>query len=227
MLPQRPVGGFPDVSQALPSPNGLLAAGGALTPDWLLAAYARGIFPWFGPDEPILWWSPSPRCVLFSDELHLSRRFRRTLRSRPLRWTMDRCFERVMRACAAPRRDASGTWITSRMLAAYTELHRLGHAHSIEVWDKDLVGGLYGVCIGRMFFAESMFSGQPNGSKYAMHYLTRRLQAAQFPVIDCQVTSPHIQRMGAREISRDRFQALLERQTALPAPDADWWARCD
>lgn len=226
-LPPTPVGCFPDPAEALAQPNGLLAAGGELSVPWLLAAYRRGIFPWFTDEEPVLWWSPAPRCVLFVDRLHLSRRFRRKLRARPLRWTMDRCFERVVERCAQPRGPGDGTWITPSMRRAYAGMHRAGHAHSVEIWDRDLVGGLYGVSIGRMFFAESMFSARTEGSKYALHRLVTKLGAGGFQVIDCQVTSPHLQRMGAEEISRARFEAMLADLNARPAPPADWWASGD
>src|SRR5579885_642162 len=160
---------FPDPSLALRDPNGLLAFGGDLSPQRLLAAYERGIFPWFSEGDPLLWWSPDPRCVFRTDGVHVSRRLARTLRRSPWRLSIDRAFDDVMRGCAAPRGGEPGTWITPDMIAAYTHLHEMGHAHSLEVWDRDeLVGGIYGVGIGRAFSAESMFSHVPDASKTAL-----------------------------------------------------------
>jgi leucyl/phenylalanyl-tRNA--protein transferase len=206
---------FPDPGRSLREPNGLLAVGGDLRPARLLAAYGRGIFPWFEEGQPVLWWCPDPRAVLFPDQIHVSRSLRRTLRRGALRLSWDRAFSRVVHACAAPRSRGAGTWITPDMLAAYTRLHRLGHAHSLECWQgEDLVGGLYGVAIGAVFFGESMFSRVTDASKVALVALA----AAGFELIDCQVPNPHLTRMGAVEIPRREFLALIERGCALPSP---------
>ena len=205
---------FPPVAKALRDPNGLLAAGGTLTPSRLLDAYRRGIFPWYSAGDPILWWSPDPRMALFPEEFRISASFAKVLRNKPHEVRMDICFERVMRACAAPRACTEpgrsgqpGTWIDEQMIAAYCELHSLGHAHSIETWmDGKLSGGLYGVAIGRMFYGESMFSLEPNASKIALAHLCR-----QGPLmIDCQMYTPHLASLGARLIPRDIFIARLE-----------------
>ncbi|ROR32614.1 leucyl/phenylalanyl-tRNA--protein transferase [Inmirania thermothiophila] len=226
MIPWLGTGGgvrFPDVERALAEPNGLLAAGGDLAPATLLAAYRRGIFPWYGPGEPILWWSPDPRLVLFPERLHLGRSLRKRLRSGRYRVSLDRDFAGVVAGCAAPRPGQDGTWITPEMAQAYRRLHALGHAHSVEVWeDGVLVGGLYGVAIGRVFFGESMFSRRPDASKVALACLAARLHRCGFPVIDCQVASAHLLRLGAEPLPRRAFTALLERFCALPAP-ADTW----
>ncbi len=214
---------FPDVSEALEEPNGLLAVGGELSAECLLHAYRRGIFPWYGEAQPVLWWSPDPRMVLFPRELHVSRSLRKTLRRHPYRITMDRCFAEVVAACAAPRRDEAGTWITPEMAAAYRHLHELGFAHSVEAWrDGRLVGGLYGVAIGRVFFGESMFHRERDASKVAFVWLVRSLQARGFGLVDCQVATPHLARLGAREIPRARFIALLDRYCELPGWPAPW-----
>ena len=215
---------FPDPEHALATPNGLLAFGGDLSPQRLIAAYAHGIFPWYSEGDPLLWWSPDPRCVFATDGVHISHSLEKFLRKCAWQWSMDRAFEDVMRACAAPRADQGGTWITADMLAAYTALHRLGHAHSLEVWDGDeLVGGLYGVSIGHMFSAESMFSRRTNASKIALLALARVLRERGFPWIDAQVPNPHLLRMGARTIPRRRFLDELARLALQPTPDA--WPR--
>jgi leucyl/phenylalanyl-tRNA--protein transferase len=213
------------VSSALREPNGLLAAGGDLQPQRLLAAYRQGIFPWFSEGEPILWWSPSPRTVFRTDGVHLSRRDRRTLRG--LGWTAraDTRFADVIEACARmPRPGQDGTWITDAMQAAYRELHRLGHAHSVEVFDDDdnLVGGIYGVAVGRMFFGESMVSLVSGGSKAALAALAHRLHDWGWPLIDAQVENPHLQRLGAECWPRARFIAAIELQTAQPGHVGSW-----
>lgn len=201
---------FPDPATALDNPNGLLAIGGDLSPARLLQAYQLGIFPWFEADQPPLWWSPDPRMVLFPDEIHVSRSMRKFLRQHDYTLRSDSAFADVMRACAGERRGSHGTWITDDMLAAYGQLHRLGHAHSVEVWEGDtLVGGLYGIAQGRMFFGESMFSRRPNVSKLALMDLAARLHAAHYRLIDCQVANPHLESLGARNISRNQFQAFL------------------
>lgn len=191
-------------------PNGLLAAGGDLSPPRLLAAYRLGIFPWYEEGQPILWWSPHPRTVLFPADIHVSRSLHKTLRRQELRVTLDQCFEKVIRACAGPRRDAHGTWITEEMIEAYCQLHRLGYAHSVEVWQQGrLSGGLYGVALGRAFFGESMFSLVSNASKVALVHLAGQLREWDFGFIDCQVESPHLLSMGATSITRHEFQNLL------------------
>jgi leucyl/phenylalanyl-tRNA--protein transferase len=205
-------------------PNGLLAAGRDLDARRLLEAYRQGIFPWYEEGQPVLWWSPDPRMVLHLDELRITRSFAKVLRriARERRWrlTLDRCFERVMRECAAPRDGQPGTWITADIVAAYSELHRSGHAHSVEVWEGDtLLGGLYGVSIGRMFFGESMFSRVPEASKYALVSLAATLRKAGFTVIDCQQKTGHLASFGAREIGRAAFLRLVAEFSALPAPD--------
>ncbi|HHH35934.1 MAG TPA: leucyl/phenylalanyl-tRNA--protein transferase [Gammaproteobacteria bacterium] len=213
---------FPDVTQALREPNGLLAVGGRLSPDCLLRAYRRGIFPWYSEEQPILWWSPDPRMVLFPDELRISRSLRKTLRRGIYRVSVDRAFPEVIAACAAPRRDEPGTWITAEMEAAYCHLHREGWAHSVEVWAGDaLVGGLYGVAIGRVFFGESMFHRRRDASKVALVSLVERLRQWHFALIDCQVASDHLATLGAREIPRAHFIELLDRHCPLPGWPAD------
>ena len=213
---------FPDPRNALVEPNGLLAFGGDLSPQRLIAAYTRGIFPWYSEGDPLLWWSPNPRCVFATDAVHRSHSLAKFLRKSTWQWSMDRAFEDVMRACAAPREDQEGTWITPDMVTAYTNLHLLGYAHSLEVWDEDvLVGGLYGVAVGRMFSAESMFSRRTNASKVALHALAKTLRERGFPLIDAQVSNPHLLRMGAQEISRAQFLVALAGLAAEPAPQ-DW-----
>lgn len=217
---------FPDANLALDEPNGLLAAGGDLAPERLLDAYRHGIFPWFSDDEPILWWSPDPRMVFATDRIHVSTRLRRWLRG--CDWTIraDTAFARVMRACAAPRAKQPGTWITAGMLGAYERLHALGHAHSIEVYAADrLVGGIYGVAIGHVFFGESMFSAATNGSKVALIALCRGLRAWDFPLLDAQVTSPHLSTMGAVEMPRRRFLADVARLCAQDGAPGSWRQR--
>lgn len=201
---------FPDPGAALSWPNGLLAAGGDLAPARLLAAYRRGIFPWYETGQPVLWWCPDPRAVIFPTELHVSRRLRRFLAQGPFEASFDLAFERVVAGCARADRPGIGTWITPEMRTAYLELHGLGHAHSVEIWAGDmLAGGLYGVAVGRAFFAESMFSQVDNASKAAMVFLADELLRRDFAVLDCQLPSPHLARMGAREIPRAEFLDLL------------------
>jgi leucyl/phenylalanyl-tRNA---protein transferase len=203
---------FPDPASALSWPNGLLAAGGDLSPERLLAAYRLGIFPWYEAGQPILWWCPDPRAILFPGELHVARRLRRFLASTPFEASFDRDFAAVLRGCARSEDPGAGTWITPEMSAAYARLHALRHAHSVEVWaHEELVGGLYGVAIGKAFFAESMFSRRPNASKAAMVFLMRELCARDFLMVDCQLPSRHLATMGAREIPRREFLALLAR----------------
>lgn len=202
---------FPPVTLALQEPNGLLAAGGELSAARLLLAYRQGIFPWFSPGDPLLWWSPDPRMVLIPDEFKLSASLAKVLRNGRHEIRTDTAFEAVMRACAAPRAGQHGTWIDEQMIAAYCELHRLGFAHSIETWlDGKLAGGLYGVSIGQMFYGESMFSRVSNGSKIALAYLCKQGHAA---MIDCQMHTPHLASLGARLVSRDEFITRVEELT--------------
>ena len=201
---------FPDPARA--DPCGLVAVGGDLSPVRLMHAYAAGIFPWYSAGEPLLWWSPDPRLVLFPAELHVSRSLQRVLKRGEFRFTADQAFPEVIRACGkAERPQGPGTWITPEMVEAYETLHRMGHAHSVEAWCGDeLVGGLYGVALGRAFFGESMFHRAPNASKACLVTLVKLLQAKGFTVLDCQQTTPHMQKLGAREISRAEFLELLE-----------------
>jgi leucyl/phenylalanyl-tRNA--protein transferase len=213
---------FPPVDQALRVPNGLLAAGADLSPDRLLAAYADGIFPWFGEEDPILWWSPDPRMVLYVREVHVSRSLNKVIRAERFRLTLDTAFPAVVRACAEARRDHEGTWITASMEEAYIHLAELGHAHSVEAWQGDeLVGGLYGVAVGRMFFGESMFTRVSNASKVALVGLARQLEAWGMPLVDCQMSTEHLASLGARDIRRADFVddvRYLVQQPAVPAP---------
>lgn len=213
---------FPPTRDALPDPNGLLAAGGALTPDWLITAYSRGIFPWFSEGEPILWWSPAPRMVLAPGAMVPPRSLRKAFRRQPVSLSVNRDFDRVVDACRAPRPGQGGTWITAAMVAAYRRLHRLGWAHSIEVRDgDDLIGGLYGLGIGSVFFGESMFSARANASKYAFLALSDWTHRAGLTMIDCQVYNDHLYRLGAREVDRTTFErALPRRPEPLSPPDA-------
>jgi len=220
--PGAPPESFPDPATALRDPDGLLAAGGDLSPARLLAAYRRGIFPWYNAGEPILWWCPDPRAVLYPGELHVSRSLARTLRRDCFRYTLDQDFAGVIDGCAqAPRRGQPGTWITADMRAAYLTLHRLGHAHSLEVWqNKTLVGGVYGVAVGRVFFGESMFSRARDASKAALVMLVRQLARWGFALLDCQVASPHLTSLGSRLIPRRDFLAALDDFCPQPGPAA-------
>ena len=213
---------FPPLEQAMRAPNGLLAAGAELSPRRILTAYRSGIFPWFNAGEPILWWSPDPRMVLIPGEFRVSRSLAKSLRDTAYEARFDSAFEQVMRACAAPRNGQRGTWIHEDMIAAYSALHALGYAHSVEVWRDDmLVGGLYGIAIGRMFYGESMFSAVPNGSKIALAHLTRQLDRWRFGMIDCQMNTPHLASLGAREIPRGEFIAKLQ-ELVNCAPIPHW-----
>ena len=201
---------FPPLQQALREPNGLLAIGGDLSATRLISAYRHGCFPWYQAGQPLLWWSPDPRTVLFPPDLHVSRSLAKTLRKTPLRVTYDQAFERVILACAGPRRDAEGTWITAEMRQAYQQLHTQGWAHSVEVWEGDqLVGGLYGIAMGKLFFGESMFSHVDNASKIGFVTLVRDLAAWGFVMIDCQMQTAHLQSLGAGSLSRERFAEYL------------------
>jgi leucyl/phenylalanyl-tRNA--protein transferase len=214
---------FPPIERALRDPNGLLAAGGDLSPERLIDAYSRGVFPWFGEDDPLLWWSPDPRMVLFADELHVSRSLRKVIRSGRFTVTFDTAFLDVMRGCAEPREGQEGTWITPAMLQAYTRLAMLGYAHSVEAWAGGaLAGGLYGVAIGRMFFGESMFSRQSDASKVAFACLVRHLQRWGFPMIDCQMSTPHLATLGARDIRRADFLREVRRLVQAPQQRTRW-----
>lgn len=204
-------------------PNGLLAMGGDLSPSRLLDAYRHGIFPWFNPGEPILWWSPDPRMVLFPGEIKVSRSLSKRIRNGGFEVRADTAFPGVMAACAAPRGGEPGTWITLGMVEAYTRLHRLGYAHSIETWkDGQLVGGLYGVAIGRMFYGESMFSRMPDASKVALARLAHQLEAWGFGMIDCQMETAHLASMGARPIPRAEFCGRLAELIDLPPVPSPW-----
>ncbi len=233
---------FPPVERALHKPNGLLAMGGDLTPARLLEAYRHGIFPWFNEDDPILWWSPDPRMVLFPQEFKVSRSLRKTLRAGNYEVRADSAFEQVMRACAAPRPGQNGTWIHEEMIASYTELHRMGYAHSVEVWmpktdpmrqlqaegrqhgsdDLELAGGLYGMSIGRMFFGESMFSRRADASKIALAHLCTQLSRWNFGMIDCQMNTAHLASLGAREIPRKEFVARLRELVNYANREPPW-----
>ena len=204
---------FPSVETALDDPDGLLAAGGDLTPEWLIAAYRRGIFPWYSDDQPILWWSPNPRMVLRPDELRVRRSLAKRVRNAGFTVTANRAFTSVVAACAAPRGgDQDGTWIIDEMRSAYDQLHRMGVAHSVEVWrDTTLVGGLYGVALGPVFFGESMFSREADASKIALVHLAHAMQRGAGKLIDCQMQTPHLARLGARGIARSEFIGYLEK----------------
>ncbi len=207
------------MTEALQEPPGLLAAGGDLSAQRLIRAYSRGIFPWFNPGQPILWWSPDPRMVLFPNALHVPHSLLRVMRRPDYEVRVDTAFETVVRACGAPRAGQEGSWITGEMVEAYTALHRLGLAHSIETWiDGKLAGGLYGVSLGRVFYGESMFARVSDASKIAFVHLVRQLQRWQFELIDCQMNTSHLARFGAAEIPRDEFMRLLANGIAQPAP---------
>ena len=214
---------FPPVNRALREPNGLLAAGGDLSVTRLLQAYGSGIFPWYSEGQPILWWSPEPRMVLVPAEIVLSRSLRKRLRKPGFEIRTDTAFEAVVSACAAPRDGQPGTWITREMAVAYTALHHAGYAHSVETWvDATLVGGLYGVSIGRMFFGESMFSRASDASKIALVHLARQLERWQFGLIDCQMSTPHLESMGAREIARGDFMRAVAELVNYPTRLGKW-----
>jgi len=222
-LPAQPV--FPDPSLA--DEDGLLAVGGDLSPQRLLMAYGRGIFPWYSENAPILWWSPDPRLILEPSRVHVPKRLERILRQGVFRFTLDTAFERVIAGCAqTPRRGACGTWIVPEMLAAYCRLHELGFAHSIEVWSGGtLVGGLYGVALGGAFFGESMFYNEPDASKAGFVTLIRALDRAGFILFDCQQTTAHMVRFGGFEVPRDEFLSRLEQALELPSPRGPWSLR--
>ena len=209
--PRKPEQAFPELDQALQEPNGLLAAGGDLSPQRLLSAYQQGIFPWYSEGEPIMWWSPDPRSVIFPDQLKVSRSLKKMLNKALFTVTFDSVFSEVIKACAAPRNEDDGTWISPDMIHAYCKLHELGYAHSVEVWqNNELVGGLYGIAIGKVFFGESMFHRQSDASKIGFVQLIQQLSLWGFQLIDCQVTSEHMDSLGARLISRKEFIAQLK-----------------
>lgn len=214
---------FPPVQHALNEPNGLLAASDSLAPSRLLAAYRRGIFPWYSDQQPVLWWSPDPRMVLFPAEFRMPRSLVKRLRRRDYEIRVDSAFAEVMRRCAMPRGEETGTWITADIIAAYCELHRMGHAHSVETWiDGELAGGLYGVSLGRAFYGESMFARVNDASKIAFAHLVRQLTLWQFGIIDCQMNTTHLARFGAREIPRAEFSLKLKELVNYPLPAAAW-----
>ena len=218
-----PTDPFPPVDFALREPNGLLAAGGDLSAERLLDAYGQGIFPWFGEDDPILWWSPDPRMVLFVAEVHVSRSLAKVVRSGRFEVTMDTAFAEVVQACAEPRRNQDGTWITTEMEQAYARMANLGYAHSVEAWQGGmLVGGLYGVALGRMFFGESMFTRVTDASKVALVHLTRRLGEWGVPMIDCQMSTSHLASLGAREIRRADFVRRVRQLVQQPPVPTPW-----
>ena len=218
-----PPDAFPYISRAMREPDGLLAAGGDLSAARLLTAYRLGIFPWFDAGQPILWWSPDPRCVLVPGRFHASRRLRRELRGSEAEIRFNTSFDAVIARCAEPRPGQHGTWITREMIAAYSRLHADGWAHSIEVWQRNaLIGGLYGVAIGRVFFGESMFSRQSNASKYALYAVSQILRTQAFAIIDCQVMSHHLTALGATLMPRDQFAAILKTACDPPGQFTAW-----
>ena len=221
--PQNPNQNFPALETALTDPDGLLAAGGCLSSRRIINAYKQGIFPWYSPGEPILWWSPDPRLVLFPENLIVSRSLRKTIRKGTFSITYDQAFPQVMQYCAAPREEESGTWITEEMYQAYTQLHHQGIAHSVEAWfDDELVGGLYGIAIGQVFFGESMFHRKTDASKVAFCYLVNQLSEWDYQLIDCQVHTHHLSSLGAEEISRDNFSSLIKQYCSAQPNDKAW-----
>ncbi len=219
---------FPNVSLALREPDGLLAVGGDLSIERLLVAYQRGIFPWYSGDQPILWWSPDPRSVLFPPKLHVSRSLRKTLRKQFFDITFDTAFSEVIHACSEPRADRLGTWITDEMQQAYIRLHQAGYAHSVESWlNGELVGGLYGVAIGKVFFGESMFSRVTDASKVAFVFLVRQLQRWQFELLDCQIQTSYLNQFGAELIPRSEFVKLLGQHCESPNRKGAWAIETD
>lgn len=223
--PTQPEQGFPPVERACREPNGLLAIGGDLSRPRLLRAYRHGIFPWYEEGQPILWWCPAPRAVLIPNRFRLHRSLRKVLRNQGYEVTFDRAFETVICACGAPEYGRWDTWITDDMIAAYVALHEAGDAHSVEVWDGSgqVVGGLYGIAIGRVFFGESMFSAARDASKVALAYLARHLDAWGFALIDCQLPSAHLSSLGAETIPRQLFSRILEQCCDLPNDLPDRW----
>lgn len=218
-----PPDAFPDINSAFDIPDGLLAAGGDLSPERLLYAYSHGIFPWYSEGQPILWWSPDPRCVIPPDELHISRRLGRDFSKSDFQATFNKAFDDVISCCAADRPGQDGTWITPEMHQAYRHLHANGWAHSVEIWRGDkLAGGLYGIAIDRVFFGESMFSAESNASKAALLALCQTLRQHQFALLDCQVESPHLLSLGARLMPRQDFSMTLESSCTDLVPFDSW-----
>ena len=214
---------FPPVELALDEPNGLLAAGGDLTPRRIISAYRQGVFPWYSAEHPILWWSPNPRAVLIPSKLKVSRSLRKHIRKNPFRITIDHCFGEVLRQCAAPRAYTDNTWLTPEMQAAYIQLHKEGVAHSFEAWqDETLVGGLYGLALGRVFFGESMFSRVTDASKIAFVHAARQLEAWNFALIDCQVASEHLKSFGAIDVPRRNFLEYILQLIDQPSHPTPW-----
>ncbi|MFW6278253.1 MAG: leucyl/phenylalanyl-tRNA--protein transferase [Halorhodospira sp.] len=214
---------FPAAEEAMAEPNGLLAVGGDLSPERLTTAYRNGIFPWYGEGQPILWWSPDPRGVFLPGDFHVSRSLRRRLNQGRLAVTLDRAFAAVIAGCAAPRPEQEGTWITREMITAYTELHERGYAHSAEAWlEEELVGGVYGVALGGAFFGESMFSRLEDASKTALTWLTAQLWRWGFTLFDCQMSNPHLERLGVREIPRREYLQRLEHALEHPQRPGPW-----
>lgn len=220
---RQPNQAFPELETALDEPNGLIALGGCLRPQRIVNAYKRGIFPWFNPDEPILWWSPDPRLVLLPDRIQVSHSLNKTIRKQLFEIRYDSAFEQVVDACAQPRCNQAGTWITREMKQAYQTLHELGIAHSVEAWQKrELVGGLYGVAIGQVFFGESMFHRKTDASKVVFVQLARQLMAWSYQLIDCQVRTEHLISLGAEEMSRVTFAAQLQILCEQQPVDEAW-----
>jgi leucyl/phenylalanyl-tRNA---protein transferase len=218
-------GALPPTSRALREPNGLLAVGGALTPDWLTHAYRHGVFPWYSAEQPILWWAPDPRAVLVPAEFRISHSLARSIRNRGYETRIDTAFGAVVEACAGPRRGGAGTWITDEMRDAYVALHLCGLAHSIEAWQGDrLVGGLYGVAIGRVFFGESMFTRERDASKVALARLAQECLRLDVALIDCQLPSRHLSSLGSRNLARSEFESEL---AVLIAAEPRMWRQCD
>jgi len=214
---------FPDVDLALNEPNGLLAVGGDLSPQRLLAAYKNGIFPWFSDDQPIMWWSPNPRAILKLNNFKISRSLKKTLNKKHFHVTFDTAFEEVINECSHTRKDGFGTWITTDMMHAYSELHNLGYAHSVECWhEQKLVGGLYGLSLGHAFFGESMFTRKTDASKVALASLVEQLKKWQFDFIDSQVSSEHMASLGATDISRSQFIRELQQTLKLSTRKGKW-----
>lgn len=214
---------FPPVTQALTEPDGLLAAGGCLSTQRIINAYTLGIFPWYSNDDPILWWSPDPRLVIFPEKLHLAKSLQKTLRKHVFQVTFDTAFSQVIKACAAPRSNESGTWLLPEMQQAYHRLHNQGYAHSVEAWHEgELVGGLYGIAIGQVFFGESMFHRQTNASKVAFVTLVQQLSSWGYQLIDCQVHTQHLVSLGAEEITRTHFSSLLQKYNHCQPHSSAW-----